>query len=242
VPDPDRTYLPVGARRAFTSCQRIPCRTIQVGGRRRQDPQGHGALENPLQPTAVLRAQLLVLCAGDVDASDRLSDALTALTGAVAAAIPSMVSVTVGLVRDSVEISVSIWAEAEPSRPVLSSLAGPIPGAEPGALLIVRAADADAFGPPRGRTQQWLGLNAAFVELDEHLSDALLEPGASLRLALSDLQSVQRGLGALLELGYGPRTARAELARRADSAGITMAAASQALLAEIPPLGAGERP
>lgn len=190
-----------------------------------------------MQPTAILRAQLLVLCAGDDHESGRLAAELTALSEAIVAAVPSTVSVTLGLVRDGVELSVAISSCAGARQPVLSSLAGPLPAAEPGAVLIVRAADAGVFAARYGHPKPWLGLDTAHVQVDQHLAPALLEPGASLAAALSELQSVQQGLGALIEAGLVPLAARAELARRADGAGTTLAAVIEVLLGDIPPAG-----
>ena len=193
-----------------------------------------------MQPAAELRVQLLVLCAGDADASERLAAELTGLAEAISAVVPSTVSVTLALVHDGVELSVAVSAKPATRQPVRSSWAGSLRAAEPGALLIVRAADTHAFRPRPGETHPWLGLGAAGVQVDQHLSAALVEPGASLALALIELQSIQRGLGALLELGYDPLATRGELARRADLAGSTMAVASRALMAAGPAFGRRE--
>ena len=146
----------------------------------------------------------------------------------------AVLSVTLALVREGAELSFTVSANAESFGPILSSLAGPLPAGEPGALLIVRAGNANAFDATPGHPELWLGLDPTHLQVDQHLVSALFEPDVSLPLALRELQSVQQSLGALIELGLEPAGARAELARRADIAGTTVAVASRALLAEVP--------
>lgn len=187
-----------------------------------------------MQPTSVLRAQLLRLCAGDTDASEALADDLTSLGRVIIAAVPSTVSVTVCLVRDGVELSVALSVHNGAAHGTGSSAAVPLPAGGPGALLILRSADAGAFAPLLGLAEPWLGLNVAFVQIDQHLAPSSRDPGASLTRALSDLLSIQQAVGALIEIGFEPDDAQGELARRAEIAGTTVAAASQAVLAALP--------
>jgi hypothetical protein len=82
---------------------------------------------------------------------------------------------------------------------------------------------------------------AASAGVDQQLAPGMIDPGAALALALSQVRSIQQGLGALIELGYEPIAARAELAHRAELAGTTMAVASRVLLADVPPVPQGDR-
>ncbi len=182
-----------------------------------------------------------MLCAGDIDTSEQLATRLTCLLEAMSAAVPSVLSVTLTLVRDGSEVAFAVATDTGSLRPVLSSLAAPMPAGGPGALLVVRAATAGAFASLSAQAVPWIGLGVAGLQLDQHLVAPLPEPDAALAKALAALRSIHQGLGALIEGGLEPDAALREIARLAETVESTMAAASRVVLAELPPTRAPVR-
>jgi hypothetical protein len=175
----------------------------------------------------------LRLLGGEPGRGDRLAAGLSRLGRDVAAAVPSCLTVSIILTHPDGEISITTTAIAGPVA-ALASLAVPLPGAEPAGLLVLRAAAAGAFLPLADDLDLLLGPGHRHVDVDGHLTSTPEQADASFAASPTDLRMVSQAVGVLIDRGLPPEAARRELQRRADAAGVAVAAVSRALLAALP--------
>ena len=97
-----------------------------------------------MQITAALAHHLKILAA-DPDVGDRLAADLNQLAREVTVAVPSCLSVSIGLVALGSEITVSTLVPGRDSGRVLASLTVPLSAVQPSNTLILRAGEAGAF-------------------------------------------------------------------------------------------------
>lgn len=166
---------------------------------------------------------------------EQLAAPLKKLSAELAAAVPSLLAVSIVLGRLNMEVTVSAAAHPADTSAVLASLAVPLSGAAPADLLMVRAAEPGAFLLLADDLTARLGPHSPAVELDNHLSMPPVLTPESLAASLADLREVNQGLGVLIEQGLPPEAARAELQRRARDLGTTLGGAGRVLLASLAP-------
>jgi hypothetical protein len=188
----------------------------------------------PVDAVAALSQHLRVL-SGNPERGDRLMAGMSQLAADLTVAVPSLLAVSIVLVRCGGEVPVSIRAGAADSAAVLASLAVPLPAAEPADVLVLRAGEAGAFLLLADDLDGMLGPGQPPIEVDRHLSWPSALTGESLAASLADLAAVDQGIGVLLARGLPPEAGRRELQRRADDAGVAIGAASRSLLESLAP-------
>jgi hypothetical protein len=181
--------------------------------------------------TAALARQLQLLCADFGDAA-HLADALTELGAGVRAAVPSCmsVSVTVGVVGSDAPITLGIRGGGV--GPVLSSLAASRSLSEPGDIVLFQASEAGAFLVLADDLAAALD-PVLSLRIDEHLHVEVDVTAAGWTRSMDDLSAVNRAVGLLIERGFLPEDASAELTRQARQDGTTIAGISRLLLEAI---------
>lgn len=188
-------------------------------------------------------AALLGALAGGAGAD--LSGALDGLLSVSRAAVPSCLAVSLTLDHLGVPVTVAALADDADELPARSSLAVRLPA---GAVLLLQAAAAAALDETRVDLLRLLDLEPARARLDEHLGRLGEAPatasggssGGPSGGSWEDLSLVAQALGVLLDRGFLPPDAGAELERLAARLGVAVPIAARALVAGTRPgTGAG---
>jgi hypothetical protein len=187
--------------------------------------------------SAALLRQLQTLAAGS-DRLEVLVAGLQALGDQVAAAVPSWSSVSISLrPRGALgaRTDFAIINTGQDGVAARASLAVALTGGSGQDELVLRAQEAGAFVLLADDLAHDLGHGpeVVTVTLDRHLGPPL--DAAALDTAATDRSNVEQAVGALLDQGLLPRTARAELARRSEKSHVSLAAAARVLLASLQP-------
>ena len=185
-----------------------------------------------MQITAAL-ADYLKILAADPDVGDRLAADLNQLAREVTVAVPSCLSVSIGLVRLAGEITISTLAQGGDSDPVLASLAIPLSAAHPSSTLILRAAAAGAFLLLGDDLASQLGPGHQPIEVDKHRNAPAVPAGESLTAALHEFGAINQAIGVLIDQGMPPEAARRHLQGEADITNTTIGMTSRALLRSL---------
>jgi hypothetical protein len=176
-------------------------------------------------------AEQLQLLDGDPDHPDSLAAGLTQLTSDLAAAVPSLLAVSITLVRLDSEVVISVLARDAAAATVLASLAVPLSDVEPDDLLILRAGEAGVFLLLADDLVGLLGSGCyPNFAVDRHLKLPAVLPGESWETGLGHLRAVNQAIGVLLDRGLPPDAALALLRERAVAGGTTVGAVSRLLL------------
>lgn len=156
---------------------------------------------------------------------------LEALADQIGAAVPSWSSVSISLRHREARTEFVIVDPGQERVTALASLTVSLLGASGGDELTLRAGEAGAFLLLADDLAGGLGPDVVKIALDRHLDAPPRAP--ALAAANADLSDVEQAVGALLDRGLLPEPARAELARRAQHGGISIAAAARTLLASL---------
>lgn len=184
--------------------------------------------ECPIELATSLAQQLQ-----DLDDSQDLGQALHRLGGDLTTAVPSLLTVSLIVVHRGVPVPITIATGRHTGAAVLASLAVDLAGtAGSRTQLILRAGNRGAFLLLRDELAALPAPRRPAVQVDQHLSPAA-PPGPALASARADLAAIDRAIGVLLDRGLPPEAARADLRRRAELAGTSVAAAGHAILAEL---------
>lgn len=182
-----------------------------------------------MEITATLTEQLQLLISGDPGRGERLAAGLNRLRADLTIAVPSLLAVSIRLLRAGGGITLSTLVLAADSTPVRASLALPLSTTEPGDLLILRAAEPGAFLLLADDLTGQLSPGHPAIEVDRHLTWPPVPAGEALAASLAHLDTVNQEIGMLLDRGFPPEAARRELQRRADDADPPIGAASRLL-------------
>lgn len=188
-----------------------------------------------MEITATLTEQLQLLLSGDPGRGERLAAGLNRLRADLTQTVPSLLAVSIRLVRAGGGITLSTLARAADSTPVRASLAVPLSATEPGDVLVLRAAEEGVFLLLADDLAGLLSPGHPPIEVDRHLNWPPVVTGESLAASLADLNAVNQGIGVLLGRGLPPEAALRELQHRADEADVTIGVAGRLLLAALPP-------
>jgi hypothetical protein len=191
-------------------------------------------------PAAVV-AQLHVLSDAD-DRGDGFVAGVNELGAELARVVPSLLAVSLTLVRLGYDVVVTAHAPGAGSTAVTASLAVPLSAGEPADRLVLQAAEPGAFLLLAHDLAAFLGPGRVPLEIDRHLTAspaaspaiAPAASAASFALALADLAIVNQAIGALLDRAVlDPAAALVVLGDRAAAAETTIAAVSRHLLADL---------
>jgi hypothetical protein len=184
-----------------------------------------------MKATAALARQLELLCAGFGDAQ-RLASGLSELGASVAVAVPSCVSVSVmlGVLGSDVPVTVGICGEGV--GPVLASLAVPRSLSEPGDFVLFQASEAGAFLLLADDLGAVLDPSLS-LWIDEHLHVPVDATAGGWTRSMRDLSMVNRAVGVLIDRGFLPDDAYAELTRRARQDGTNISSAGRLVLESV---------
>jgi hypothetical protein len=191
-------------------------------------------------PAAVV-AQLHVLSHTD-DRGDGFVAGVNELGAELARVVPSLLAVSLTLVRLGYDVVVTAHAPGAESSDVTASLAVPLSAGEPADRLVLQAADPGAFLLLAHDLAGLVGPGRVPLEIDRHLaaspaaspSASPAASAASFALALADLAIVNQAIGALLDRTViDPAAALAVLGDRAAAARTTIATVSRHLLADL---------
>ena len=178
-----------------------------------------------MELTASLARQLL-----ELDGSKQFGLALGELTAGLARAVPSLVTVSLVLVHQGVQVPFTVSAEPDARAVVVASLAVELAG-KAGHLLILQATEQGAFLLLQDEIAALLSAQAPAPQVDQHLTTTA-PPGPALTSARAELTAIDHAVGVLLDRGMLQTAALEELRRRAARAGTTIGGAGRALLAE----------
>lgn len=184
-----------------------------------------------MKVTAAIARQLQRLCVDPVDA-DRFIRGLTDLGAGVARVVPSCTSVSVTVSVAGSAAPVTIGIQSVGAGPVRASMAVPRSLMDPADVVLFQASEPGAFlmlAADLGVASNPLLL----PRIDEHLDVELDVSARDLRGALDELSAVNRAVGVLVDRGFAPADAHAELARRARQDGTDLAGAGRLLLDSI---------
>jgi hypothetical protein len=191
-------------------------------------------------PAAVV-AQLHVLSHTD-DRGDGFVTGVNELGAELARVVPSLLAVSLTLVRLGYDVVVTAHAPGAESSDVTASLAVPLSAGEPADRLVLQAAEPGAFLLLAHDLAGLVGPGRVPLEIDRHLaaspaaspSASPAASAASFALALADLAIVNQAIGALLDRTViDPAAALAVLGDRAAAARTTIATVSRHLLADL---------
>ncbi|MDQ1673325.1 MAG: hypothetical protein QOC98_1887 [Frankiaceae bacterium] len=187
-------------------------------------------------PAAVV-AQLHVLSHTD-DRGDGFVTGVNELGAELARVVPSLLAVSLTLVRLGYDVVVTAHAPGAESSDVTASLAVPLSAGEPADRLVLQAAEPGAFLLLAHDLAGLVGPGRVPLEIDRHLaaspSASPAASAASFALALADLAIVNQAIGALLDRAVlDPAAALAVLGDRAAAARTTIATVSRHLLADL---------
>jgi hypothetical protein len=181
----------------------------------------------------------------DDDRGEAFVTGLDQLGADLAGVVPSLLAVSLTLVRFGHDVVVPVLASNASTTEVSASLAVPLSAGELGDVLVLFAAEPGAFLLLAHDLAGLVGPGDRSLEVDRHLPAAATasptRSAASFALALSEMEDINQAIGALVDQGVpGPQAALDELAGRAAVAGSTIATVSRRLLADLWPPPAGD--
>jgi hypothetical protein len=173
------------------------------------------------------------------DAKGELTAQLDRLSREVVGVVPSCAAGSITVSRWGIDVGFALpiaGADLVPrAREVLSSLALSLPAAGLGCVLVLQASAPGAFLLLAEHLTALLGSGHPSPELDAHLAPLGASTGPVLAEALAELSLLDRALGVLIGHGWPPEEGERELHRRAATAGLTVAAVAERLLASPSP-------
>lgn len=184
-------------------------------------------------PSALARQLHLLSLESDRD--DDFAAALTELGVGLTRAVPSLlaVSLTLGRLGSAVTVTALAAGSGTGTRRVAASLAVPLTPGEPCDLLLLQAGDPGAFLTLAEDLARAGGVGFPPTELDRHLSWPTPSSWRSLELVLAEMRVVNQAIGVLVDRGFTPGDAAAELDRRAAATLSTTGAVSHQLLEDL---------
>lgn len=177
--------------------------------------------------SASLAADLARLSDAAQNPGDGLEPVLERLVADLRRAIGSYLGLTMTIAVEGHEISFTQSERAEPAGTSLQIPLAPVAGSEPGSALVLYAAVPGAFVDLAADMAWILALEPATLVLDAHLGVPVSSEAV---IGLREHATINRALGALIEQGFAPDAARAELRRRADLDDGDVPAAAQRIL------------
>ncbi|MEP7019662.1 MAG: hypothetical protein ABI808_03355 [Pseudonocardiales bacterium] len=177
--------------------------------------------------SAALAADLALLSAAVHKTNGRLEPVLQSLARQLRVAVDSYVGLTITIAADGHRIS---FTASEPNAIAATSLSIPlatVAGSETGSSLVVYATVPGAFVDLAADLAWVLELDPSTFVLDEHLAVPAPSNGV---LGLREHATINRAIGALIERGHTPQSARAELQRQAEAESRDIPATAQRIL------------
>jgi hypothetical protein len=177
----------------------------------------------------------LHLLSGDGDRGDSFAAGLSQLGTDLARLVPSLLAVSLSLPRLGYDVAVTALAPHAELSAVAASLAVPLVAGESGDALLLQASDAGAFLLLAVDLADLIGPGYPPIELDQQLGRLRTAPATSIEFVLAELRVVNQVIGILLDQGFTPETAIADLDRRAAATGRTIGAVSHRILVDLSP-------
>jgi hypothetical protein len=182
--------------------------------------------------SAALAADLGLLSAAIHNTDGGLEPVLQSLATELHATVESYVGLTITIAAEGHRIS---FTSSEPGAIATTSLSIPLTalaGSETGSSLVLYATTPGAFVDLAADLGWVLEIQPSALVLDQHLQVPAPLGGVA---GLRELATINRGIGALIERGHTPESARAELRRHADSDSGDLPAAAQRILDGLGP-------
>ncbi len=182
--------------------------------------------------SAALAADLRSLSAVIHNADGGLEPVLRSLATELQSAVDSYVGLTITIASQGHRIS---FTTSEPGAIATTSLSIPlaaVAGSETGSSLVLYATTPGAFVDLAADLAWVLEVKPSALVLDQHLAVPAPSSGVT---GLRELATINRAIGALIEYGYTPESARAELRRQADLDSGEVPAAAQRILDGLRP-------
>lgn len=177
--------------------------------------------------SATLAADLALLSGAVKNPGDGLEPLLESLVEDLRRAISSYLGLTMTIAVDDHEISFTQSEHADPAGTSLQISLASVAGSPSGSTLVLYAAVPGAFVDLAADMSWILALEPSMLVLDEHLS----VPASSEAISgLREHAIINRAIGALIENGFTPDAARAELRSHAEADSGDVPAAAQRLL------------
>jgi hypothetical protein len=185
--------------------------------------------------SAALAADLSLLSAAIQQSDGGLEPVLQSLAKQIRAAVESYAGLTITIAAEGHRIS---FTTSEPGATAATSLSIPltaVAGSEAGSSLVLYATTPGAFVDLAADLAWVLEIKPSALALDQHVT---VPPPSQGVTGLRELATINRAIGALIELGHTPESARAQLRRHADLDSGDMPAAAQRILDGLrrPPL------
>lgn len=195
-------------------------------------------MNTPVEPPADLRSLTDALDQLGID----LEGLLRALLEDIRLAVPSYLGLTITSIIDGYPVTLTALDTDTDTDTISASVMLPLTAldsAEVGSTIVFYARNAGAFVDFAADVCYALGIEAAQVVLDDHLSAPVdtfraTAPGGHAHLSgLHRVSQHNQAIGILLAEGFLPEHAAAELHRRAQRDGISTSAAAQQLIESI---------
>jgi len=177
--------------------------------------------------SATLAADLALLSGAIKNPGDGLEPLLESLVEDLRRAIGSYLGLTMTIAVDDHEISFTQSERADPAGTSLQIPLASVAGSPPGSTLVLYAAVPGAFVDLAADMSWILALEPSMLVLDKHLGVPV--PSEAV-IGLHEHAIINRAIGALIEKGFTPDSARAELRRHAEADSGDVPAAAQRLL------------
>jgi hypothetical protein len=181
----------------------------------------------PLYLSSVLAADLGLLSLAVQDADDDLATRLQSFDADLRGAVSSYLGLTVTIALDEHEIAFSMNEHADEIRTSLRIPLTAVAGNDVGSSVVLYAAVAGAFVDLAADIGFALAMDASRLLLDEHLVPRI--PVGAI-IGLRAQATINRAIGVLIERGYTPEWARAELRGHARAGVSDMVASAQYVL------------
>jgi hypothetical protein len=184
--------------------------------------------------TSAMALQLHLL-SRDGDRGDSFAAELSQLGTDLTRLVPSLLAVSLTLPRLGYDVAVTALAPQAELSTVVASLALPLVAGESGDALLLQAGDVGAFLLFADDLAGLVGPGYPPIEVDQHLALLPAAPATSIDFVLAELRAVNQAIGTLLDRGFTPETAIADIDRRAVATGRTSGAVSRRILADLSP-------
>jgi hypothetical protein len=191
-------------------------------------------------PSAI--ALQMHLLSHEGDRGDGFAAGLKQLGTDLTRVVPSLLAVSLTLVRLGYDVAVTTLAPLAESSRVTASLAVPLTAGETGDALLMQAGEPGAFILLADDLAGHLGPGDPPLQIDRHLALLPTAPNTSIEFVLAELRVVNQALGILIDRGCTPEAAVDEIQRRARTTGGTMGAVGRRILAGLSPTGGGDPP
>ena len=177
--------------------------------------------------SAALAADLGLLSAAIQNTDGGLEPVLESLATELHGAVDSYVGLTITIAAEGHRIS---FTTSEPGAIAKTSLSIPlaaVAGSEAGSSLVLYATTPGAFVDLAADLAWVLEVKPSALVLDQHVA---LPPPSDGVTGLRELATINRAIGALIERGHTPESARAQLREYANADSGDMPAAAQRVL------------